>query len=76
MSSGTYVQADVRCPFYLKDSNRPNVNIKCEGITNKSKVFLNFGRKTDKMVHMKQFCTSHYENCALYKSIYEQYEDE
>ena len=33
MSSGSYIQVDVLCPFYRSDTSRP-VKIICEGIAN------------------------------------------
>ena len=33
--SGSYLQADIVCPFYIKDMSKPPC-LKCEGITDKS----------------------------------------
>ncbi len=70
----TYTQADVRCPFYITDTERP-AGISCEGISDKSKLSLCFTNKRYKKVHMKVFCIENYEDCALFKTIYKKYEE-
>ncbi len=68
----TYTQADVLCPFYIADTERPS-RISCEGISGESRLVLSFTNKRYKMLHMRGFCTGNYEKCMLFKTIYEKY---
>ena len=74
MAGGTFTQADVLCPFYMTDTDRP-YNIKCEGISKVNRLYLSFPHKKDKDAHMKKYCTECYKQCRLFKTIYEQYEE-
>lgn len=74
MSSGSFMQADVLCPFYLTDTDKP-INIRCEGISDDNRLVLNFRHKNEKLTHMKAFCTDNYCGCVLFKAINEKYED-
>lgn len=74
MPSGSYIQADVLCPFYMTDTCRP-VSIKCEGISDNNNLTLTFRLKDDKISYMREFCTSCYKNCYLYKIIYDKYDE-
>ena len=69
----TYSEVDVRCPFYISDTERP-IGIRCEGITDESRLALNFINKRHKMLHMRGFCNINYEKCPLFRIIYEKYE--
>ena len=73
MPSGI-LQCLVNCPFYITDTHRP-VTIKCEGISDNNNLTLTFRLKDDKISYMREFCTSCYKNCYLYKVIYEKYNE-
>ena len=73
MPSGSFIQAEVKCPFYFTDSNKPSV-IRCEGISEDTKLILNFRLKEDKIKYMQKFCSDGYRNCYLYKLAYLKYD--
>ena len=74
MPSGSFLQADVLCPFYINDSNKPP-KIKCEGLSDKSRLALNFVKSDAKNSHIKLFCAGEYQLCPLFRVIYEKYEE-
>ena len=74
MAGGSFTQADVLCPFYLSDTENPS-NIRCEGISYVNRLYLNFPHKRDKVIHMRLFCTEHYKDCGLFRTINEKYEE-
>lgn len=72
MSSGSYYQVDVRCPFYLTDDGRYKVT--CEGISDASRINLRFLRTADYHVQMETFCCRHYDRCEVYQAAMMKYE--
>ena len=74
MPSGSYIQADVLCPFYITDKARPPV-IKCEGIQPDLTISLMFVYKNTKLDFMNTYCCKEYEKCPLFDIIYKKYEN-
>lgn len=72
--SGSYLQADVKCPFYIKDTIGQCSSLICEGIKDKTQLRLVFRHIEDKLPYMNTYCNAQYSNCKLYRIINEQYE--
>lgn len=71
MSSGSYLQVYVGCPFYRSDDGRRH--IVCEGITEDSSITQNFRTKSSFQTQMKVFCCEYYKNCELYNLLMDKY---
>ena len=74
MSSGSYWQVDVQCPFYRSDDGKNR--IVCEGIGNSSNLSLYFQKKCDFEIQMRVFCCQHYTKCEVYRMLMEKYEED
>lgn len=72
--SGSWMQADVKCPFYKHDDGRGRIT--CEGIVDQSSSIQSFVRKTDYLKQMEVFCCEHYECCEVYQMLMEKYKEE
>lgn len=73
MSSGSYWQADVGCPFYHGDDAKQRII--CEGITEDSTLSHRFRTKNSFETQMKVFCCEHYAKCEVYRMLMEKYEE-
>ena len=73
MSSGSYRQADVRCPFYKYDDGRRRIT--CEGLVDQSSLALIYHQRALYDTQMTVFCCEHYEKCEVYRMLMEKYED-
>jgi hypothetical protein len=75
MSSGSYKQVDVGCPFYKYDDGR--ARIVCEGIDSEDdSVALIYREKLRYEKQMKVFCCSEYTKCEVYRMLMEKYKDD
>lgn len=74
MSSGSYRQADVKCPFYKHDDGK--LRITCEGITEGSSIALIYRRKADYETQILQYCCEHYKKCEVYRMLMDKYDEE
>ena len=63
-------EADVRCPFYKKDS-REEKSIRCEGFEKDCLVESRFRTLAQREKHMGRYCVSRFEGCPVYKSTYD-----
>lgn len=72
MSSGSYRQVDVQCPFYKYDDGTKRVT--CEGITDDSSISLRFRKKEGWQQHMDIFCCRRYICCEIYRMLMGKYE--
>ena len=73
MPSGSYKQADVRCPFYKFDDGKRRVT--CEGIVDDSSLALIFHNKADYGTQMSVFCCEHYKRCEIYLMLIKKWEE-
>lgn len=73
MSSGSFKQADVKCPFYKFDDGKRRIT--CEGIIEDSSLALIYHKKVDYETQIDVFCCEYYEKCEVYKLLMEKYED-
>lgn len=73
MSSGSYIQADVLCPFYKYDDGKKRIT--CEGLVEDSSLAQIYHRKTDYEKQLLVFCCEHYRNCELYGLLIQKYEE-
>lgn len=74
MASGSFLQVDVKCPYYQSDNGRDRII--CEGIipgTN-TQSFYYMGLEFKK--HMQIFCTDRYWNCEICQALDQKYEEE
>ena len=69
MSSGSFKQVDVRCPFYRRDDGR--FDLACEGVVDGSTLHWNFKKKQDMQQQMDIFCCEYYKNCEVYRMLME-----
>ena len=74
LSSGSYWQVYVLCPFYQSDDGKRR--IVCEGITADSNLSQYFRKKNIFETQMKVFCCKHYSKCELYRLLMEKYIEE
>lgn len=65
-----WTMADVKCPFYKKDS-RQERSISCEGFDEGSTVETRFKNLELREKHMGRFCVGHFQSCPIYKSTYD-----
>lgn len=74
MSSGSYKQVYVQCPFYKYDDG--SRRIVCEGIIGEdSSTGVIFKRKSDYAVQISVFCCKNYQKCEVYRMLSRNYED-
>ncbi len=69
MSSGSYTQVYVKCPFYHRDDGK--IRLTCEGIVENSTMNWNFRCKADLQQQMDIFCCEYYKNCEVYRMLME-----
>ena len=62
--------ADVKCPFYLRDSSS---TLECEGFDEGMIVTLSCPSKDKKNRHMGTYCVGRYEHCPVYKNTMDKY---
>ena len=74
MPSGSYLQIDVRCPFYKYDDGVKRIT--CEGIVEDSSLALIYRKKRDFETQIRVFCCEHYEKCEIYRILMEKYEED
>lgn len=74
MSSGSYLQVYVRCPFYCSDDGRRRII--CEGITEGSSFSQTYKRKADFEKQIRVFCCDHYTKCEVYRMLMNKYQDD
>ena len=74
MSSGSYIQADVLCPFYKYDDGRRRIT--CEGFVEGSNLALIYRHAFDFKQQIESFCCANYKSCEVYRMIMDaKYED-
>ena len=69
MGSGSYMQLEVKCPFYKYDDGR--FRITCEGILDESSLAMIFHKKADFETQMRVFCWEHYPKCEIHRMLME-----
>ena len=74
MSSESYRQVLVRCPFYHRDNGRSTIT--CEGIVEGSTLSLNFPNKQEFLTQSDVFCCDYYKNCEVYRMLMDARYDE
>lgn len=72
MPSGSYLQVDIICPFYVSDDGKRRVT--CEGVIPGTRATSVFPRSADFLLHVEIFCQEHYQNCEMYQAIMGKYE--
>lgn len=70
MPGQDYGQADVKCPFYVKNDSKSR-RIFCEGFCNSLNLSLNFGKyKRAYREYKADYCDSFsYQECPIYKML-------
>lgn len=74
MSSGSYNQAYVQCPYYKRDDGRRRII--CEGLVEAGNISLFYTRKDDYDRQMRTFCCKYYQRCEIYQALRSIYDDE
>lgn len=74
MSSGSYKQIEVQCPFYKYDDGKQRIT--CEGLVDNSSLALIYQKRRDYETQMSVFCCEHYKRCEVYRMIMEAKYDE
>ena len=74
MPSGSYIQAHVKCPYYMYDDGKKRIT--CEGIIDNSSIALIYHNKTDYRRQITIFCCEHYKKCEVYRMLVQKYEDD
>lgn len=74
MSSGSYKQIEVQCPFYKYDDGKQRIT--CEGLVDNSSLALIYQKRRDYETQISVFCCEHYKRCEVYRMIMEAKYDE
>lgn len=69
MSSGSYKQVYVKCPFYHRDDSARKLT--CEGVVDGSSLTWDFRCKADLQQQIDIFCCDYYKNCEVYRMLIE-----
>ena len=69
MSSGSYKQVDVQCPFFKTDDGKQN--IVCEGFGDSRSLTQTYRYKAQYETQMRVFCSEHYRKCEVYRMLME-----
>lgn len=72
MSSGSYLQVYVKCPFYKSDDGKRKIT--CEGFADDCNLTQNYRKKEDFLKQIQVFCWEHYEKCEAYRLLMEKYD--
>ena len=67
MSSGSYKQIEVQCPFYKYDDGKQRIT--CEGLVDNSSLALIYQKRRDYETQMSVFCCEHYKRCEVYRML-------
>lgn len=73
MSSGSFRQVEVKCPFYSSDDGKREIT--CEGIAEKSSIRLIFHTNNGYSQYIGGYCCKDYHMCPLYKVLWAKYEE-
>lgn len=74
MPSGSFKQADVRCPFYKYDDGKRRIT--CEGLIENSSLALIYQKKCDYEMQINTFCCEYFEKCEVYRILMDKYEED
>lgn len=75
MAGGSYIKADIQCPFYRYDDG--GLRVACEGLVDDSVIILRFKRRRDWEIQVRTFCCDHFDKCEICRMIMEnKYEEE
>lgn len=74
MSSGSYKQIEVQCPFYKYDDGKQRIT--CEGLVDNSSLALIYQKRRDYETQISVFCCEHYKRCEVYRMLMEAKYDE
>lgn len=71
--SSSYVDADVKCPFYHA-CDQKKLFITCEGVSGTKANRMFFKNKKQQEEYLQNNCCSQYSKCSLYKILDKKYE--
>lgn len=74
MSSGSFKQADVRCPYYIYDDGKHNII--CEGIIPDTTTRHHFRYKKDRELQLAIFCSEAYWRCEHCIALDDKYKED
>ena len=67
MSSGSYKQVYVQCPFYRYDDGKGVIS--CQGLVDGGYIKVTFPTKEEYNIQMDTFCCNHYDYCELFRAL-------
>lgn len=73
MSSGSWHQVDVQCPFYRSDDGKHRIT--CEGIMDGSTLTSKMCRN-DFDKHIREYCCKRYICCEIYRMLMDKYQED
>lgn len=74
MSSGSYRQAYVICPFYKYDDGKRRIT--CEGLLKDDSIIaLIYHKKQDFDTQVDVFCCKHFTKCEVFRMLNKNYEE-
>lgn len=73
MSSGSYKQVDVVCPYYVRDDGKRRIT--CEGLVESGHISLFYTHKDDYHRQMRTFCCKYYQRCEIYQALRSIYDE-
>lgn len=74
MSSGSFKQVNVQCPFFKFDDGKKR-QIACEGICEGCITILSFKLKSEWEKQIDVFCSEHYRKCEVYRMLMDKYQE-
>ena len=74
MPTGSRIQANVKCPFYISDTDRP-YTVKCEGLENTKFINVEFSNRQQKKDYIDSKCSDRYRYCWIYRLLSYKYRD-
>lgn len=74
MSSGSFRQVYVKCPFYLYDDGAGRIC--CEGAVGGTTMATLFRHRGQLQQHMRIFCENAYACCELYRAVMTKYDED
>lgn len=74
MASGSFIQADVLCPFYKYDDGRRRIT--CEGLADDSSIALIFHHRAVYDNWMADYCCGEYRDCSVCRLLIRKYDDD
>lgn len=73
MSSGSYKQVDVICPYYQRDDGKKK--IVCDGLQDESTITLCYSNAEAFIRQIDIYCCRNYDKCEIYRALSSIYDE-